>query len=186
MSSTLLTEDTGVPFHQLQAEQKKKAELEQERERMKVGRGYAEGKMSSMDRVLEGLVAREKEIAHLEAEIDDLELNKKAAALAAGIFRTMASDAGAMLTSLAAEMQVMFEGLLALPRTVEVGGFDSASLQAMDAGGVLRGVGGAVRAPLPPRWGVRGLRPLFCWPGCGLFSAWRAARTPNPPAARGG
>lgn len=125
----------------LQAGQKKKAELEQERERMKVARGYAEGKMSSMDRVLEGLVAREKEIARVEAEIADLELTKKAAAFAAGIFRAMAADAGAMLTSLAAEMQTRFEGLVALPRSVEVGGFDSTSLQAMDAGGSLRGIG---------------------------------------------
>ena len=125
----------------LQAEQKKKADLEKERERMNVERGYAEGKMSSMDRVLEGLVAKEKEIARLEAEIEELELTKKAAALAAGIFRTMASDAGAMLTSLAGEMQSMFEGLVALPRGVEVGGFDSSALQAMDAGGTLRGIG---------------------------------------------
>ncbi len=125
----------------LQAEQEKRRKLGQDRERMKVDRGFAEGTMSAMGRVLEDLVGKEKEIARTEAEIADLELNKMAAALAAEVFRTMAADAGAMLSSLAGEMQTMFQGLVDLPRTVEVSGFDSGMLQAMDAGGAVRGIG---------------------------------------------
>lgn len=125
---------------QLAAAQQKKRDLESSRADLKEQRGRAAGMTTALGPVLENLVENEREIARLDAEIADLELNKKGAALAAELFRAMAADAGVMLAALAAEMENVFRGLVAVPRAVSVDAFDSERIQAMDAGGVMRGI----------------------------------------------
>ena len=83
----------------LAAVREKKRSLEFEQTNVKEVRAFADGTTRSLGGVLEKLLATEQEIARIDEEIADLELNKKGAALAAGIFRTMASDSGAMLAS---------------------------------------------------------------------------------------
>jgi DNA repair exonuclease SbcCD ATPase subunit len=124
----------------LAAAREKKKDLESEQTNVKEERAFAEGTTRSLGGVLEKLLATEQEIARINEEIADLELNKRGASLAAGIFRTMANDSGAMLGQLAAEMQQTFEGLLAVPRTITVETFNSETISAVDAGGALRPV----------------------------------------------
>lgn len=125
----------------LAALREKRRSLEVEQTNTKEVRAFADGTTRSLGGVLEKLLATEQEIGRINEEITGLELNKKGAALAAAVFRTMASDSGTMLAQLAAEMQQTFEGLLAVPRTIEVGRFSSDTIQAVDAGGTMRGIG---------------------------------------------
>jgi hypothetical protein len=126
--------------NQLAAEQDRKRMLERSLGNIKEQRGIAVGKTSSLGSVLEDLLQKDREIARIDRDIAELELNKRGAALAEKIFRTMANDAGAMLTALAADMQTTFAGLVGAHPTVAVETFNNEAMQATDAGGVLRGI----------------------------------------------
>jgi DNA repair exonuclease SbcCD ATPase subunit len=126
--------------NQLAAEQERKRSLERALGNVKEQRGIAVGLTRSLGGVLEELLSKNGELARIDRAIAELELNKCGAALAEGIFRAMATDSGAMLTVLAAEMQSVFGGLVGAHPTVAVQTFNSEAMQATDAGGVLRGI----------------------------------------------
>lgn len=128
-------------IRRLAALREERTSLERDRTALLAARARLEGGAEEFGVVLEELLDKEKEIMRLEVEIADLELNKKGAALAAEIFRAMAADSTGMLAGLAADMEALFGGLVAVPRTVKVDAFNDGGIRATDAAGVLREAG---------------------------------------------
>jgi DNA sulfur modification protein DndD len=89
-------------------------------------------------RILKGILETGREISDTQKKIDDMRLNKKAAAVAAEIFRSLAADSNVMLAELARELETTFGELLPEVRQVRVNNFTLEDIQVADHGKVLR------------------------------------------------
>ncbi len=84
------------------------------------------------------MVAWEKAVADAEEEVAGKELDKRAAALALEIFRSIGYGADQVLAGLSGEMEAMLANILPAGRTVSLQGLEDRQIQVMDAGGGMR------------------------------------------------
>ena len=89
-------------------------------------------------RILKGILDTGREISEIRKKIDDVRLNKKAASIAAEIFRSLAADSNEMLAELGRELEASFGELLPEIRQVTVNNFALEDIQVADKGKTLR------------------------------------------------
>ena len=89
-------------------------------------------------RILKGILDAGKEISETQKKIDDMRLSRKAASIAAEIFRGLAADSNEMLAELGRELEASFGELLPEIRQVTVNNFALEDIQVADKGKTLR------------------------------------------------
>ncbi len=127
-------------------QERKTAQLERERlvkeeEAMRLRREGMAGEIrGAVGNLAQDIVAGEDAVVTLEAEIQSKELDKRAAALALSIFRTMGDGADQLLAGLAGEMETMLKNILpnGNERGLALPGLSVAQIEVQDALGKSR------------------------------------------------
>jgi hypothetical protein len=117
---------------------KKEAEAQREREMIARKEGLAGEIRGALGKLAGEIVAGEESLAIWEAEIAVKERDKRASALAMGIFREIGEGADLLLAGLAREMEAMLARILPEGRGLDLQGLDHKQIRVMDAGGADR------------------------------------------------
>ncbi len=92
----------------------------------------------ALGNLAEEIVRGEATLFKMSQEIQSLELDKRAAAMALEIFRGIGDGSDHMLSALASEMDLMLEIILSDDRNISLSSLEKASFQVHDAGGQAR------------------------------------------------
>ena len=80
----------------------------------------------------------EKEAFNIEKKIEQLNIDMKAAAVAAGIFKEISRDHSSVFTELGREVSELYNDLFPENRTIEISDFSESGINIQDAGGTTR------------------------------------------------
>jgi DNA sulfur modification protein DndD len=136
----------GKAIHEIQQLRNSLVNSKRERDKLREDETTATGELGkntgivedNSGRILKGILETGREISETQKKIDDMRLNKKAASVAAEIFRSLAADSNEMLAELARELETTFGELLPEVRQVRVDNLSLEEIQVADHGKVLR------------------------------------------------